>query len=188
MITKHGMGNPLDASPGSLSAVALSLKTAEAEIELEKWKLFKKEIDFDKKTIHVHYNNLLTHQWTTASERDRWRTKVRKDHGLAAKKVLASHASLQVMPIRDQLAGMIEEYKGMKASMARSFQVNEKDIVTVALLNLSAPALIGAVAQRSQVLWLAPVLRLPVLMLPFLRLSRTDAQPPAHLQQQEEQQ
>ena len=80
------MGNPLDASPGSLSAVALSLKTAEAEIELEKWKLFKKEIDFDKKTIHVHYNNLLTHQWTTASERDRWRTKVRKDHGLAAKK------------------------------------------------------------------------------------------------------
>ena len=74
MITKHGMGNPLDASPGSLSAVALSLKTAEAEIELEKWKLFKKEIDFDKKTIHVHYNNLLTQQWTTASERDRWRT------------------------------------------------------------------------------------------------------------------
>ena len=87
LITKYGMGNPLDtSSSGSLSAMALSLKIVEAEIELEKWELFKQEIDFDKKTIHVHYTNLLAHRWAAASERDRWRTKVRKDHGDIANK------------------------------------------------------------------------------------------------------
>ena len=129
-----------------VSALEQQIRECQAGISADQFQLFLKELDYDKKAIRVHYSNLLNHDKSIKGERDSWKTKVRTDETTACKSFKAKISRTEVWNEDEKMrtSNMIAALKNFKKDLASRLQVDYNSVVSVVLLNGTAPSITSA--------------------------------------------
>ena len=129
------------------SAMASLLRQQQDELDQDAWNLFVQELDYDTKCVRAHLENVAGFYKTQRSEKDLWRSKVRKDQKKSVQSFVESLCTVHVVPERlggEPFSEALAAYKCCKTMIANRLQLQYENVLTVGFYNGAAPALIRA--------------------------------------------
>ena len=141
----HILNTTMVSSGGGTVAAALERELNQAKLSADQHtrELFVKELDYDKKCIRVHIVNVLSADRSQQQERNMWKAKVRADVKGNINKFVANVSACvkaAAVPEKQRRNHMVAQLQAMITDVAKRFAVDASQIITIPILNYSAPS------------------------------------------------
>ena len=142
----HLLNTTLINSTGGTVASVLERELSDAKVAADQhaWDLFLREIDYDKKCIRVHLVNVLATDRSSQQERSQWKSKVRNDLKSNVRRFLETTTTCVnvSVPEKERRGHMVAKFQDILSTVAKRFGVEPASVVTIPMINYSAPSVI----------------------------------------------
>ena len=144
----HLLNTTLISSNGGTAAAALERELNDAKVTADQhaWELFLRELDYDKKCIRVHLVNVLAADRSQMQERSQWKSKVRNDLKANVSRFMNTTSTCVniSVPEKERRGHMVAKFQEVISIAAKRFAVEPASVITIPLINYSAPSVIIA--------------------------------------------